>query len=490
MSAVSPAARAIRRADDGIGAWLGDLVTGAGSSPSHIIVTAVLGVVPGVGQAMDARDLILGVITISKSPASVMAWVDIVITLIGCVPAVGDALKAGFKLMRQGHNFGRILEAVSPKLRGDVQRFMRNVDWAMLTGKSKSLFNSTISAFIDTIDSWMVKVVAGRAEVAQIISELRNIQRNGPRMIDGAFVELKGLHAKMVGHNVPHNTAAVTPTVTRRQSPKSQRPGSSQGPAQSKPDSGTVSTRPPVKEKNVSANSNITATSTKKAAKKKKRPWRSGIPAEHITDYYVRRKHTNFRKANNGGRMTEEYSTPHNGLDHLWHNRSAGKPYVVGETKSSIFDSFGLLNALPADFQEKFRVLREGEEAAPTNGSPNIFQNEERDRHANRRVTVGGTNDHDAEVRKGLAKPDPKTGLATQMSHQWISERLDDEKLTQQGLKLKGMIRDWEDEKIPCPYSRWISLVTGRQLYKHRKSRGASHEIQTILNLPENIINR
>ena len=49
------------------------------------------------------------------------------ITLIGCVPAVGDSLKIGFKLMTKGHNFGRVLEAVSPALRGNIEKDMRKI---------------------------------------------------------------------------------------------------------------------------------------------------------------------------------------------------------------------------------------------------------------------------------------------------------------------------------------------------------------------------
>ncbi|CDG83166.1 putative uncharacterized protein [Janthinobacterium agaricidamnosum NBRC 102515 = DSM 9628] len=205
----SPAGRALRQADDGIGSWLTDLVSGAGSSPSHIIVTGILGVVPGVGQAMDARDLILGVIHISKSPAAVGGWVELVITLIGCVPAIGDTMKVGFKFMKQGHNFGRVLEAVSPKLRGNVEKFMRQIDWSMLTRNSKSLFKNALDTFIDGIDSWVVKAVAGGPQVKQIIGELKAIRRQGPRMIDDAFSELKKLHAKMMGHELPGTTAAL-----------------------------------------------------------------------------------------------------------------------------------------------------------------------------------------------------------------------------------------------------------------------------------------
>jgi len=206
-----PSAHPLRVADDGIGGWLGDLVTGAGSSPSHIIVTGILGVIPGVGQAMDARDLILGVIQISKSPAGAAGWLDLVITLIGCVPAAGDALKVGFKLMKKGHNFGRVLEAVSPAVRGNVEKFMRKIDWNMLIRESQSLLNNAIDTFIHGIDNWAVKAMAGGPQIRSVIGELLAIRKQGPRMINDAFADLKKVHASMMGHELPHTTAALGP---------------------------------------------------------------------------------------------------------------------------------------------------------------------------------------------------------------------------------------------------------------------------------------
>lgn len=494
MSAVTPAARAVKQANDGIGRWLVDLISGSGSSPAHIIVTGVLGVVPGVGQAMDVRDLVIGVIVVARNPYSISGWVDLVISLIGCVPAVGDALKVGFKLMKQGKSFGRVLEAVSPRLRGNVEQYMRNVNWGSLASQSKSIFSRAIEAFIDGLDTWVVKVVAGRREVAQYIAELRAIQRRAPQMIDQAFAELRTMHNRMMGHELPRNTAAVTPPA-RRATPQSRAAQAERQRVEAARIQRQLAAKRAAKEKASRASPNSTTTTTKKKAEPKKQSWSSGIPAEHITDYYVRRKHANFKKAKNHGRLIEEHSLGHNGLDHLWANYAAGRQYIVGETKSSIFDSFKLIAALPTDLQEAFSVLRAAEAANPTstNGKANIFESEGRDQYANKRVPIENNNGNDAELRKGLAKPNPDTGLYTQMSHYWIFDRLQhpQEKLTKQGLLLVELVRKWREAEIDdCPYARWISLVTGRQLHKHRQSGGATHEVQTILHIPENILNR
>ena len=497
-----PAAHAIRKADDSITTWLTDLVTGSGSSPSHIIITGILGVVPGIGQAMDARDLIIGVIAISKSPAAVGAWVELAITLVGCVPAAGDALKVGFKLMKQGHNFGRVLEAVSPALRGNVEKFMRKIDWSMLTRESTGLFNKAIEAFIDGLDSWVVKAVAGRSEVRQIIGELRAMQKSAPKMIDDAFSELKKLHAKMMGHELPGNTAAVAATSSRTTT----RAAAETAQATSREATAAARTeRRLLERKNrdvkvARAKANATNTAQKKTGKHKPKKWRSGIPAEHITDYHVKRRHINFRKANNGGKLIEEHSSSHNGLDHLWSNKtSLVKPFVVGETKSSILDSFSIIAALPADLKKKFDAFREDDANNPTSkGKPGTLENADRDAMAGKRANVGASDEEERAVRGGLNPPGKNkygepTGLATQMSHEWIFDRMQHEALTQSGAELKSQLKRLRRSGLAGtssehPYKRWISLVTGRQLIKHSRSGGEVHEVQIILDLPDNLL--
>jgi hypothetical protein len=194
--------------------------------------------------------------------------------------------------------------------------------------------------------------------------------------------------------------------------------------------------------KNNSTPANSTKADKKKAGRPKKQKPQTGIPAEHITDYFVKQKHITFAKVNNNGRLTEEYSLPHNGIDHLWSNKpNLHKPFVVGETKSSVFDSLRLIAALPADLQKQFETLRAEDATIRTkNNKPDIFQNEKRDAYANQAVHVGGTKEDEEAVRKGVNKPGvdkhgKPTGLATQMSHEWIAKSLENEKLTADGKK-------------------------------------------------------
>lgn len=492
----NPAARAIRQADDGIGNWLTDLVTGAGSSPSHIIITGILGCIPGIGQAMDVRDIVLGVILISKSPKEISAWVNIVITLIGCVPAVGDALKVGFKLMKQGHNFGRVLEAVSPALRGNVEKFMRKIDWTMLASESKGLFSKVLTAFMDGLDSWAVRYVAGGPQVKLILGELHAIEKQAPKMIDEAFTELKLMHSKMLGHELPGSTAAVAGTsskIVKEEVEQTTKAAAGKEAKAAAKEEKTLLVKKSNDKNNNKVTPNTTKIDQKKAAKKKPNKNKNGILAEHLTDYHVKNTYR-YPKENNNGRNTEHKDRIGTGLDHLWsHSAHPEKPFIVGETKSSIFDAFSLMMALPEDLREKFNILKADEAANPLpNGKPSTPINEKRDEYAGTSVEIGDTAEHEKEVRKGLNKPKEKTSLATQMSHKWIERALSKEKLTAKGKELARLIKNRRNdlfiENKPFPYQRWISLVTGRQFTLHGKPKGHKHQIQLKLELPDKIL--
>lgn len=152
--------------------------------------------------------------------------------------------------------------------------------------------------------------------------------------------------------------------------------------------------------------------------------------------------------------------------------------------------------ALPANLQEQFAVLRADEAANPTrSGQPNIFQSEGRDTHAGTRVSVAAGAHVENAVRRGVNPPNPETQLATQMSHEWIRQRLPGEQLTPAGINILRLVQTYRRSIVlnpaaDAPYQRWIPLVTGRQLHKHQQSKGQLHETQVVLTIPNNILYR
>jgi hypothetical protein len=493
MSAQTATLRgAVKAADDDLGDWFKGLVTGEGSSPSQIIVSGILSVVPGLGQAMDLRDIVLGVITISKSPANPLAWLDIAITLIGCIPIVGDALKTAFRMLKSGHSLSRILDAASPAMRGNLDKWFRNVNWGEVSASVRKSFDDVMGAFIDGLDSWVVKTVMGRREVALLIEQLKDLRQRAPQMLDEAIGELRALWNKALGDGVPKSTAATNaphaPVATLPASPS---------PTTAKPK--PTERQPDPVERDRTATTTATPDAPRndsRRASRKKQDWSTGVPAEHIADYWCARNKRNLKKANNLGKLWEEWDKAgRHGIDHVWVQAgNSARPGVIGETKGSLFGAFRFLAALPKEIQDQLQALGEGEVENPTdNGQPNIFESDGRDGVDPGRVRVEGTQGTEDELKKGVGNTESK---GVQMSHRWIARSIESERLTPAGQLLARQLRSAEKRMAATmdaswPYSRWIIMVTGRQKHLHEAKQGHKHEIQPpLVTLPDNVLEK
>ncbi|MDB0544123.1 hypothetical protein LBW62_23005 [Ralstonia solanacearum] len=486
---------AVKAADDDLSGWLKGLVTGEGSSPSQIIVSGVLSVIPGLGQAMDVRDIIVGVIVISKSPTSPSGWLDMSITLVGCVPALGDALKTSFRMIKSGHALPRVLDAVSPSLKGNLEHWFRTVDWGSIAGNLKRNFDDVMGAFIHGLDGWIVQTVIGKKEVALLIEQIKDLRQRAPKMLDEAVEELQVLWKKSMSDAVPKSTAAhATPHA----------PSAPHAPSEHAPHAPSAGEAPkakaPESRKTEKVERDHTATeraptdaarSDTRRATKKKQKWQTGVPAEHITDYWCARNKRNLKKANNFGKLWEEWHPAgRQGIDHVWmQTGNPIRPGVIGETKSSLFGAFRFLAALPKDIQEQLQALGKGEVENPTpSGQPNIFHSEGRDAVSSAKAPVnqdGG----ESELKKGLGDTENK---GVQMSHKWIFRSIPKENLTPAGLALRKKIELFRRQQllnpsVAPPYTRWIIMVTGRQ--KHLHDTAKQHEIQNpVITIPDSIL--
>lgn len=500
MNAEAVALRgAVKAADDDLGGWLKGLVTGEGSSPSQIIVSGILGVIPGLGQAMDVRDIVVGVITISKSPTSPAGWLDMSITLVGCVPALGDALKTSFRMIKSGHSLARVLDAISPALKGNLEHWFRTVNWGSVASGLKRNFDEVMGAFVHGLDGWVAQTIMGKKEVALLIEQIKDLRQRAPKMLDEAIEELQVLWKKTMGDAMPKSTAShasphapaaphVPEHVPTEHAPHS--PSAGEAPKAKAPES----RKPEKVEKDHTATeraSTDSARTDKRRATKKKQKWETGVPAEHITDYWCARNKRNLKKANNFGKLWEEWHPAgRHGIDHVWMQATNPvRPGVIGETKSSLFGAFRFLAALPKDIQEQLQALGKGEVENPTKyGQPNIFDSEGRDAVSSTKAPVnqdGG----EGEMKKGLGNSKSK---GVQMSHQWISRSILEENLTPAGLVLQKKIQKFErrislDPKAEPPYTRWVIMVTGRQKSLHDTHK--RHEIQNpVITIPDNIL--
>lgn len=480
MGATTTAAKtALKQADDGLNGWLQGLITGKGDSPSHIIITAILGVVPGVGQIMDARDIILSVLALVANPANPAAWLDLVINALGCIPGVGDAFKAVFKLAKIGTPLARILDVLPAKMRGNALKWVKEINFGSLSKQIKSAVDDILAGFIHALDSWAVKAIAGRTEVNGYIRQLEDLRKLASQKIDVAMAELQKLHRNLLAQELPKSTGK---TSAPRSAPEI--PATKKAPA--------LKTDKSSKQK---ATPKQTKTDQQRQSKQRT-SWHSGVLPEHLADYYMPSAKPGFKKINDHGRKREEHDSAKGaGIDHIWFSplRSPEQPYVVGETKGSLLDSFALLAALPPDLQAKLASLKDEEpfdpapQASQTPGKVTVPENASDDDLKAKR--------QGRKVEQGLSSTKTK---GMQMSHYWIIENI-------MGIENKGIVagqksqlqkamirfrkRQLIEANPPAPYERWIIMETGKQKTRHERKHGHLHEIQRpIIELPNNIL--
>jgi hypothetical protein len=221
-----------------------------------------------------------------------MAWLDISITLVGCIPVMGDGLKAGFRLMKGGASLPRILDAVSPALKGNLEKWFRGIDWAHIAGSVKGSFDEIMAAFIDGLDSWLVKSALGRKDVDFLIAQMKDMRARAPKMLDEAIGELKALWRKAMGDGLPKSTAAHSSAhasaLPAARGEGAAKQGKARKSEQLERDRTATETTTPDKPR-----------SNERRAAKKKRKWETGVPAEHIADYWVARNKRNLKTYRN-----------------------------------------------------------------------------------------------------------------------------------------------------------------------------------------------
>ena len=106
--------------------WLASLqdeaksfVKGDNNSPWAILAETVIGCVPILGQLVDARDIIKGLVQVSGAPTSPLGWFNLITALIGLVPGSGSArLSVCGQRIRAGSAFSSSRRRAATRSRG------------------------------------------------------------------------------------------------------------------------------------------------------------------------------------------------------------------------------------------------------------------------------------------------------------------------------------------------------------------------------------
>ena len=196
----------LQKTDDSVAQWLTGVVTGQGEEASQLIVIGALSLVPVVGQAMDARDIILNIIALSNDPNNPDLWMDMAVNLAGIVPGFGDALKVAFKFIRTRGKFGRVLDIERSKLRGNVERWLRKMDWQSLSKQLSKSFKKIVDKFILLLQGDVIGLFLNTHEIAQLTQLLQAILGPSDRMIWASVEGLRIEAEQILQHQLPHST--------------------------------------------------------------------------------------------------------------------------------------------------------------------------------------------------------------------------------------------------------------------------------------------
>lgn len=314
------ATQAIASAENSTLRWLKEVIDGSGASPAQMIVTTVLGCIPYVGQALDARNIIIGIIDLSENPDDGELWLNLVLSLIALVPGFGDALKNVFKLLRMGKPMGRILDALPNQLRGNIERWFRDLNWAAYTRDLTSLLDGILAKLINVLDGWATRAVMGNARAKQVVTQLERIKSLARQKIDEAMQSLQKAHKKALADPLP-NTTAAAPAA---KSPVKKAPPDSKSSGSVKTTTGGTHTP---------ASGNANGTHRQSPAKRDNKTL--GASGEHITDYYFVKRNKSRSKVSNRGVLWEYQQPGHDGIDHVWHHGGLPFKYRMTDTKAT-----------------------------------------------------------------------------------------------------------------------------------------------------------
>lgn len=393
MSAVASASRQAAQTGSRQG-WLASLrdealsfVKGDNNAPWAILAETVIGCVPVLGQIVDARDIIKGLIEVSGAPASPLAWFNLITALIGLVPGGGDAAKRSLRAVKSGAaNVDDLLAMIRRIYDGDPEKLLRKV--------------LDVSALRKQLDTILDNPNLLRRLSPEVRQSVDTIQRNLGKQFDAFKKEVDGWLAK------GRKTSAQTPPATKHA------PGTPPAKPKTQAQAGTSAK---------GQHHNPTASNTANGATKRSERFKSlsnkvlGILGEHMADYHCQdvkgwgtkahhdKGQKNPAKLNDASHLVQLWPIQirGRGIDAVWKNKGA-KPYAVIEAKAS-YDPTKKLRALLGEAGDKTE-----------RGGNNSGAGANRGGGAGRR---GGGNPGPTATRQ-------TNGKVTQMSHGWIEKRL------------------------------------------------------------------
>lgn len=189
--------------------WLWGMVQGAWNakqSTSQIIVDAVIGMVPLLGDVTAARDLIAVSTRLAEDPQKreeTMEWVLLVILLFALIPVVGGVIKGvGRLLLKAGANAAKEAKAIEEIIQflnrighGDAVKWLKSLDLMQYQGQLLEKFHGLMDQLVEALRAIKERLgsltsAAMRSAIDLWIKRFGELKALGARKIPQALKEL------------------------------------------------------------------------------------------------------------------------------------------------------------------------------------------------------------------------------------------------------------------------------------------------------------
>ncbi len=191
----------------GAASWIWGVILGDfndDASVEQIIANTALTMIPVVDQAADIRDLSANIMTLlsEEERDKPENWLALSLTLVGCVPTFGSAVKGTCKVA----------------LKGDPEKFLRTLDWMDYAKQTSQIVSDVLKPCIEVateLASYANRMGADElgAYFLKLADEVKIIDKMVPDKLKEAMGEFDKLFARILGKGektypakVKHNT--------------------------------------------------------------------------------------------------------------------------------------------------------------------------------------------------------------------------------------------------------------------------------------------
>ncbi|MHC6526979.1 PAAR-like domain-containing protein [Vibrio proteolyticus] len=196
----------------GAASWIWGVILGDfndDASVEQIIANTALTMIPVVDQVADVRDLSANVMTLlsEEERDKPENWLALSLTLIGCIPTFGSAVKGTCKVALKGGKAtskDSLLAVLRGLGKGDPEKFLRTLDWMDYAKQASDIISDVLKPCIEVateLASYANRMGADElgAYFLKLADEVKIIDKMVPDKLKEAMGEFDDLFARILG---------------------------------------------------------------------------------------------------------------------------------------------------------------------------------------------------------------------------------------------------------------------------------------------------